>query len=160
MVSGGTFGRGREGGWVGRRCIGGWGGNAAGILDRGRLASHAHLCHPQLHEALTLNLLLVSLITEVLLDPSTHRNGALVLIAVLSMRYAEQDKLLTDFAHVPLVGEHQLALSGVGQDTLHLDTARLFAVSVVALCCMYEVAYALLNGGLSLLLGILRSFLK
>ena len=71
-------------GRVGWRCTGGWGGNAVGIWDCW-LAVHAHQSHSLLHEALTLNRLLVSLITKVLLDPSTHGNGALVLITVLGM---------------------------------------------------------------------------
>ena len=86
MVSGRAFGRRGVGGWIGGRCIGGWRGNAVvSVLNRGSLAGHTHLCHPQLHKTLTLNLLLISLITEILLDSSTHGNGALVFVAVLGM---------------------------------------------------------------------------
>ena len=45
------------------------------------------------------------------------------------------------------------------QNTLHLDTARLLAVRIVAFGGMDQVSYALFNGGLSLFLGILWSFL-
>ena len=48
---------------------------------------------------------------EILLDPSTQRNRAIVLVASLGVRCAQLDKLLTDFALVPLVGEHQCTLS-------------------------------------------------
>jgi hypothetical protein len=116
--------------------------------------------HPHLHETLTLNGLFVSLITEVLFDPSAHRDGALVFVAVLGVRYAEQDKLLTDLAHAPLVGEHQLALAAMSQDALHLNAARQFAVRVVAFCCVHKVANALFNGGLSLFSGVLGPLLK
>ena len=84
------------------RCIGGWGGNVVGILDR-RLTVDVHQGHSLLHETIALYGLLVSLITKILLDPGTHGNRALVLIAVFGVRYAEQDKLLADLTHVPLV---------------------------------------------------------
>lgn len=71
------------------------------------------MSHSHLHETLTLNRLLISLIMQILLDPSTHRDWAIVVVTGLGVRYAQQDKLLTDFAHVPFVGEHQLALSDV-----------------------------------------------
>ena len=64
--------------WSSRR------GSAIGILDS-RHTAHIHLGHSLLYETLALNRLLVSLITKVLLDASTHGNGALVLIAALCM---------------------------------------------------------------------------
>ena len=71
------------------------------------------------------------------------------------MGNAEQDKLLADGALVPFPRHHQLALPGVGEDSLHLDTAGLLAVHVLALCGMDQEPYAFLYGGLTLFSGVL-----
>ena len=91
-------------------------------------------------------------VTHVLLDPGTDWHRAPVHVTALSMGNAEQDKLLADGALVPFPRHHQLALPGVGEDSLHLDTAGLLAVYVLALCGMDQEPYAFLYEGLTLFL--------
>ena len=120
-------------GGVGWRWISGWRGH---IVGSGALnaVGHVHPSHSLLQEALALNRLLVPLITKVLLYSRTNGHRAFVLIAVFGVRDTQKDKLLADLTQAPLVGEHQLALTCVRQNTLHLNAARLLAVRIVALC--------------------------
>ena len=63
----------------------------------------------------------------------------------------EKNKVLADSAHVPLAAQHEPAFPGVHQHSLHLDTARLLARGVVALCGMHQEPDALLDGFTSLI---------
>ena len=98
---------------------------------------------------------LVLLVPQVLLDASTNWDGTVVLIAVLGVRDAEENKVLADRAHVPLASEHESALPGVREDTLHLDAAGLLAAGVFALSGMDQEPDALLDGSLALLFRVL-----
>lgn len=67
----------------------------------------------------------------------------------------EKNKVLADSAHVPLAAQHEPTFPGVRQHSLHLDTARLLARGVVALCGVHQEPDALLDGGFALLLRVL-----
>jgi hypothetical protein len=106
-----------------------------------------------------LDISLVPLISEIFLDAGTHRNRALVHVAALGVRDTEQHKLLANVALVPLPRQHELAVSGVGQHSLHLDATRLFAVEIVALRGVHQETDTFLDGGLALLLRVLDALI-
>lgn len=114
-----------------------------------------HLGHPLLHKHGGLDPPLVALVSQVLLDPGADRDGTLFHVAGLSVRYTQENKVLANGAHVPIARQHQPALPGVSQHTLHFNAARLLAVDVVALSGVEEEPYAILYRGLALLLRVL-----
>ena len=114
-----------------------------------------HLSHSLLHEHGSLDPSLVALVSQVFLDPGTDGDLALIHVAGLGVRYAQENKVLADGAQIPIAREHQPALPGVSQYPLHPDAARLLAVDVVTLSGMEEEPDAILYRGLTLLLWIL-----
>ena len=98
---------------------------------------------------------LITHVPHVPLHSVANRNGAVLLLARLGVGDAQKHKVLAHLTQVPSAELHQPTLTGVGEDSFHLDATRLLAIREFALRGVHQELDALLNGFHTLLLGIL-----